>query len=167
MATLQCDLGVAARVVKDGLLLLVQEAHGRHQGLWGLPKGHVETNESPEEAVVRELLEETGMAGSVTGLAAVRTALHQAHPAVFLTYDMTLHAGKLQSQTEEIASTGWFSLVELNTLEWVSETMHQLSIDGLSHRRTMPPQNGLTARTAPYAIYRTSQTVIHEQEMSV
>ena len=60
MATVSCDLGVAARVVADGGILLVQEGQGRHQGCWGLPKGHVEEGESPEEAALRELAEESG-----------------------------------------------------------------------------------------------------------
>ena len=42
MPSLLCDLGVAARVVQDGKILLVQEASGTYQGKWGLPKGHVD-----------------------------------------------------------------------------------------------------------------------------
>ena len=53
MAQILCDLGVASRVIADGKILLVQEAHGRHQGRWGFPKGHVEANESPEAAALR------------------------------------------------------------------------------------------------------------------
>ena len=41
-----CDLGVAACVIHDERILLVQEAEGSHQGLWGLPKGVVEEFES-------------------------------------------------------------------------------------------------------------------------
>ena len=53
MPSLLCDLGVAARVVQDGKILLVQEASGTYQGKWGLPKGHVDPGESPEAAALR------------------------------------------------------------------------------------------------------------------
>ena len=45
------DVGVAAAVVTDTGILLVQEAKGTYAGCWGLPKGHVEPNESIENAV--------------------------------------------------------------------------------------------------------------------
>ena len=53
------DLTVAAVVDLDGRYLLVEErAMGRR--VLSQPGGHIEAGESPEEAVVRETLEETG-----------------------------------------------------------------------------------------------------------
>jgi 8-oxo-dGTP diphosphatase len=50
-------------VVHDaaGRLLLVRRGHDPHAGLWSLPGGRIETGESPEQAVVREVREETGL----------------------------------------------------------------------------------------------------------
>jgi ADP-ribose pyrophosphatase YjhB (NUDIX family) len=50
-------------VVRDdaGRLLLIQRGHDPHRGLWSLPGGRIEPGESPEEAVVREVREETGL----------------------------------------------------------------------------------------------------------
>ncbi|MED5290953.1 MAG: NUDIX domain-containing protein, partial [Candidatus Thermoplasmatota archaeon] len=61
------DIGVAAAVVADSSILLVQEAKGTYAGCWGLPKGYVEPNESIEAAVLRELKEETNITGSISG----------------------------------------------------------------------------------------------------
>jgi 8-oxo-dGTP diphosphatase len=44
-----------------GRLLLIQRGHDPHRGLWSLPGGRIEAGESPEEAVVREVREETGL----------------------------------------------------------------------------------------------------------
>jgi ADP-ribose pyrophosphatase YjhB (NUDIX family) len=154
MAQLLCDLGVAARVVRDGKILLVQEANGRHKDRWGLPKGHVEPGESPEAAALRELVEETGLDGTVIGLAGVRTALRTDGPAVFLCYEVDAHKGRLGAGSDEISSVSWFSLSDLTALEWVSETMHQLAIDGLTHHVVTLHQKGLTPRGGPYAVYR-------------
>ena len=159
MGRLMCDLGVAARVVHGNKILLVQEARGRYSGCWGLPKGHVEAGESPEQAVLRELVEETEVEGVVLGLAAVRTALKKEDPAVFLCYDVSGKTTTIIDQSEEISAAGWYSLTELNQLAWVSETMQQLAIDGLSQRKTMEATNGLTLRNTPYAVYRSNRNL--------
>ena len=68
---------VGAVVFDDrGRLLLVKRANPPAKGLWSLPGGRQETGESPEEGVVREVAEETGLSvrvdrevGTVTRLA--------------------------------------------------------------------------------------------------
>jgi ADP-ribose pyrophosphatase YjhB (NUDIX family) len=55
----QTDLTVAAVVDLDGRFLLVEEFVDKRKVL-GQPGGHIESGESPEEAVIRETLEETG-----------------------------------------------------------------------------------------------------------
>jgi mutator protein MutT len=53
------DLTVAAVIAKDGRYLIVEE---RAMGgtVLNQPGGHIEAGETPEQAVVREVLEETG-----------------------------------------------------------------------------------------------------------
>ncbi|MEJ3652064.1 NUDIX domain-containing protein [Actinomycetes bacterium KLBMP 9759] len=54
-------VGVGA-VVRDGERILVLRRAGAHgAGTWGLPGGHQEFGESPEETAVREVAEETGL----------------------------------------------------------------------------------------------------------
>lgn len=49
-------------VVRDGAMLLIATAGGRR---WQLPKGRIEPGESPEQAAVREVREETGVTARV------------------------------------------------------------------------------------------------------
>ena len=54
-------VGVGGVVVRDGQVLLVKRAREPLAGQWSLPGGAVELGETLEEAVVRELREETGL----------------------------------------------------------------------------------------------------------
>ncbi len=58
-----CDLQVAACYleVKGRILLLKRKSHKSDPGLWGLPAGKFEKNETPLQAALRELSEETGV----------------------------------------------------------------------------------------------------------
>ena len=55
---------VAAFVVRDGKVLLHWH---RKLGMWLPPGGHIEVNELPDEAAVREVLEETGVEVELLG----------------------------------------------------------------------------------------------------
>lgn len=61
-------VGVGGVVVRDGAVLLVQRAREPLAGQWSLPGGLVELGETLEEAVMRELQEETGLVVEVRGL---------------------------------------------------------------------------------------------------
>jgi 8-oxo-dGTP pyrophosphatase MutT (NUDIX family) len=49
-------------VVHGSRILLISVLEGRR---WQLPKGHIEEGETPEDAAVREVREETGVCGRV------------------------------------------------------------------------------------------------------
>jgi len=54
-------LGVGALIFEDGNLLLVERAKDPLRGHWSLPGGIVETGEKLEDAIRREVHEETGL----------------------------------------------------------------------------------------------------------
>lgn len=56
--------GVVVRPTEDGArILLIRDPYGK----WGLPKGHLEGEEGPREAALREVTEETGLSPLVLG----------------------------------------------------------------------------------------------------
>jgi 8-oxo-dGTP diphosphatase len=57
------EVCVGAIAVDNDRLLLVRRGHGAAAGEWSVPGGRVEAGETLAEAVVRELLEETGIEG--------------------------------------------------------------------------------------------------------
>src|SRR5215204_2107248 len=54
-------VGVGAVVVQDGCVLLVRRRQPPLAGEWSLPGGAVELGETLEQAVIREVFEETGL----------------------------------------------------------------------------------------------------------
>ena len=64
-------LGVGANAIifdDDDRVLLEKRSDN---GYWGLPGGHVEIGESAQDAVIREVLEETGLTVEVTRLVGI------------------------------------------------------------------------------------------------
>jgi mutator protein MutT len=59
------EIAVGAIVVDGERILLVRRGRGPAAGLWSVPGGRVESGETLLEAVLRELLEETGLEGVV------------------------------------------------------------------------------------------------------
>lgn len=64
-------VGVGAVVIRGKEVLLVRRANEPSKGLWSIPGGLVKTGEALEEAVKREILEETGITVEVHDIVAV------------------------------------------------------------------------------------------------
>ena len=54
-------VGVAVILLKNNKVLLGKRKNAHGEGTWGFPGGHLEFNESIENCVVREVIEETGL----------------------------------------------------------------------------------------------------------
>ena len=54
-------VGVGAVIIKEGTIALIKRGNEPSKGKWTIPGGLVELTESPEQAVVREAKEETGL----------------------------------------------------------------------------------------------------------
>jgi ADP-ribose pyrophosphatase YjhB (NUDIX family) len=64
-------LGVGALIIERGKVLLVKRGREPLAGYWSLPGGCVETGERLEDAIEREVLEETSLRVTARSVAAV------------------------------------------------------------------------------------------------
>lgn len=122
------ELCVSAVVIDDERLLLVRRGRGRAQGEWAVPGGRVQTGELLAEAVVRELLEETGIEGVCGNLIGVLELLDDAGPhQVVLGYLVTLMEATEPVAGDDAAEARWVPLVdvaELRLAPGLAEFLH-------------------------------------------
>ncbi|MBC7463066.1 MAG: NUDIX hydrolase [Actinobacteria bacterium] len=102
-----------------GLLIgrIDQKDATRARLLWSLPKGHIELGESPEEAALREVMEETGIESEITRALGVIDFWFMAggkriHKTVHH-YLFTETGGLLAPQVSEVDEVAWFPLPEI------------------------------------------------------
>ena len=89
----------------------------RERLLWSLPKGHIEAGETPEQAAIREVQEETGITSEITKSIGVIDFWFMAggkriHKTVhhFIFKEVS---GELTPQITEVDEVSWFPLAEI------------------------------------------------------
>ncbi|OIN89821.1 hypothetical protein AUJ59_00645 [Candidatus Beckwithbacteria bacterium CG1_02_47_37] len=113
---------VDALVVKDGQILLVKRGPGSYLeiGKWAMPGGYLEMDETAEQAIVREVKEETGYDCSVVKLFRLndnpRRPKENNRQSVALIYLMK-PLKKSGIHDHEISEVKWFDLNNLPPVE--------------------------------------------------
>ena len=115
---------------------LIARHDRRGRLVWSLPKGHVEAGETPEDAAVREVEEETGIRGTVVAPLGVIdfwfvAEQRRVHKTVhhFL---LEAQGGELSDEDVEVVEVAWVDLDDLPaTLAYADERRLLEKVDGL------------------------------------
>jgi 8-oxo-dGTP diphosphatase len=119
-------VGAGAVVMKDGEVLLIRRGKPPKLGSWSLPGGAQELGETIEDAVVREVLEETGLEVRVIAFLDVIDLIEKEAEGIryhytLLDYLAEVTGGTLSPGTDA-ADARFFSLEEALALPLWSET---------------------------------------------
>lgn len=120
----------------DEVLLI----HHNKIGLWLYPGGHIDPNESPAEAAIREVVEETGIHAQVIGETGFTHPAVQSHIAPWTVIEMDVtdtkdgqhrhidfvyvcrpSSGTLAAQLEEVSGVRWVPVADIAQLPTPAE----------------------------------------------
>jgi 8-oxo-dGTP diphosphatase len=116
------ELCVGVVAVRSGSLLLVQRGREPGAGLWSLPGGRVEAGERMTDAVLRELAEETGLAGRCGPLVGwVERIGDDPHPYHYAIFDfaVTVECGAEPVAGDDAAAARFVPLGEVLSADLV------------------------------------------------
>ncbi len=110
---------VVAAIIRDGnRILATQRGYGEQKDGWEFPGGKVESNETPEAAIVREIREELNADIEVTGFL---TTVEHDYPNFHLSMDCFW--ARLAEGTEmkllEHEAAKWLSIEDINSVDWL------------------------------------------------
>jgi ADP-ribose pyrophosphatase YjhB (NUDIX family) len=125
-------LAVSAAIFRDGRVLIVRRARPPAQGLYTLPGGGVELGETLEQAVIREVREETALDVAPVGLVGFRQAI--AHDGagrverhfVILPFAARFVGGEI-SLNDELAEAHWLEPAEIAGFK-TTEGLHEIVV---------------------------------------
>ena len=108
---------VAAIIRKDNQVFATQRGYGAYKDWWEFPGGKIESGETPEAALIREIEEELGV---VIDVDEFLTTVEYDYPEFHLSMDCfwcSIKEGKLTLLEHEAAR--WLPLDDLRQVRWL------------------------------------------------
>lgn len=113
------DIIIIKRINDQEFVLLIERKHPPFEGMWALPGGFLDMNETLQEAALRELQEETGITGIElkqfhTFSKVDRDPRHRTITTVFIGYADTKTT--VPEAGDDAANAEWFDLEKLPSM---------------------------------------------------
>ena len=117
-------------VTRGSDVLFVQRAVEPCKGMWSLPGGFVEIGESPEEAALRELAEETGLRGLRLRLLGTNSQRSRFGAVLVIAYAVDSWDGELVAGSDAL-DAGFFATEERPALAFQAHRDFMARFDSL------------------------------------
>ncbi|MHB1134415.1 MAG: NUDIX domain-containing protein [Chloroflexota bacterium] len=112
------SIGVGGVVIREGKALLIRRGQEPYKGWWQIPGGYAEHDELIEQAVEREVFEESGVHARARRVLGLRNAVGDV-TNVYVIFALDLLDGEVRQDAIESVDAGFFSLEEMEGMEMV------------------------------------------------
>lgn len=124
------SLQVGGVYFKGDEVLLVKIGYGSNKGMWMVPGGFVEAGESIEEAVVREVEEETGFSVKPTRIVGLRSGVQLKQgvrqTTVYIVFEVEYLSGVLAKDENEIEDIKYWKFNDIESADEIIELSKEI-----------------------------------------
>lgn len=149
------NIGVGGAVVSNQRLLFVRRASRHGRGNWQLPGGFIEPNETIEQAVVREVQEETGVTAEVEAVLGLRSRYDPGSGnGIYVILLLSPVSGEPIADGHEVDHAGYFTLEQIRELNPLPPVNWEIAQRVLSpDRRLLCPKPLANLNGAQYTLF--------------
>ncbi|MFA6808689.1 MAG: NUDIX domain-containing protein [Eubacteriales bacterium] len=123
------SIGVGGVLIKENKGLLVQRALNPGKGKWTIPGGYVDQDEKIEDAVVREIREETGLITKPASVIAIKDRpedITGIKHNIYIVFLLQYLKGEIEPDPKEVKAAGFYSPDECCNLNIAPLSLHMI-----------------------------------------
>ena len=149
------NIGVGGAVVRDDKLLFIRRASRHGHGNWQLPGGFIEPDETIEQAVVREVEEETGVVAEVEAVLGIRSRYDpQSGNGIYVILLLRPTVGEPRADGRETDHAEFLTLEQIRELNPLPPVNWEIAQRVLSHdRRLLIPKQLTNLNGARFTLF--------------
>lgn len=141
---------VTGVVIKEDKVLLARHTYGGGNGMLIIPGGYVNVGETPQDALKREYLEETGIHVEPKEIIGIRFNMHD----WYVVFRAEYIAGEPHSDGDENSEVLWLAINDALTRDDVPELTKKLIESAVSNKSGLQYKEYIgNTKHAPYSLY--------------
>lgn len=140
---------VTGVVIHEGKVLLARHTYGGGAGKLIIPGGYVEMGETPQDALVREYLEETGIRVEPGNVIGIRFNMHD----WYIAFKAEYISGSPQSDYDENSEVVWMEVTEALGRQDVPDLTKKLIQSAISDNAGLQYTEYESTSYPPFSLY--------------